>query len=245
MTPRPRGVFSRAMRLCGTLKEQKLTIGLDLVSDPAHPPVRRRSRPQEALGINARNLYRRHNPQKCRFTSRSEYRCKCPIWVTGTKDGHRIREALKLRDWNRAQDLVRVWDVDGTRPKTKTRATIEEWRDQFLKDAEARNLSAGTLRLYKLLFRQVLEVTIDRGIKFVNELELDALTEFRAGWNIGALSASKKLERLRGIFKFALQRKMVEENYAASLVGPKLKQNPTLPFPKDDVAKILKGSPVG
>ena len=187
-------------------------------------------------------IYRRHNPQKCRFTSRSEYRCKCPIWVTGTKDGHRIREALKLRDWNRAQDLVRVWDVDGTRPKTKNRATIEEWRDQFLKDAEARNLSAGTLRLYKLLFRQLLEFTQDRGIKFVNDLELDALTEFRAGWNIGALSASKKLERLRGIFKFALQRKMVEENYAVSLVGPKLKQNPTLPFPKDDMGKILKAA---
>jgi hypothetical protein len=92
-----------------------------------------------------------------------------------------------------------------------------------LKDAEARNLSAGTLRLYKLLFRQVLEFTQDRGIKFVNELELDALTEFRAGWNIGALSASKKLERLRGIFK------LVEENYAVSLVGPKLKQTPHFP----------------
>jgi site-specific recombinase XerC len=27
-----------------------------------------------------------------------------------------------------------------------------------------------------------------------------------------------------------------------SLVGPKLKQNPTLPFPKDDMAKILKAA---
>jgi len=49
--------------------------------------------------------------------------------VSGTKDGRRIREALKLRDWNRAQELVREWDVDNQRPKRKTRATIEEWRD--------------------------------------------------------------------------------------------------------------------
>jgi site-specific recombinase XerD len=187
-------------------------------------------------------IYRRHNPQKCRFTSRSEYRCKCPIWVTGTKDGHRIREALKLRDWNRAQDLVRVWDVDGTRPRTKVRAPIEEWKDQFLKDAEARKLSGATLRLYKLLFRQILEFTQKRGIKFVNDLDLDALTEFRAEWKVGALTASKRLERLRGVFKFALQRKMAEENHAVNLVGPKLKQNPTLPFSKDEIEKILKAA---
>jgi integrase len=47
---------------------------------------------------------------------------------------------------------------------------------------------------------------------------------------------------MRGILKFALQRKMVEENYAVSLVGPKLKQNPTLPFSKEDMAKILKAA---
>jgi integrase/recombinase XerD len=186
--------------------------------------------------------YRRHNPEKCRFTSRSEFRCKCPIWVSGTKDKRRVREALKTRDWNRAQEVVRKWDVDGERPKAKVRATIEEWRDQFLKDAEARNLSQATLRLYKLLFRQILEFTQSRGIKFVNDLDLDALTEFRAEWKVGALTASKRLERFRGVFKFALQRKMAEENHAVNLVGPKLKQNPTLPFSKDEMEKILKAA---
>lgn len=186
--------------------------------------------------------YRRHNPQKCRFTSRSEFRCKCPIWVSGTKDGHRIREALKIRDWNRAQELVREWDVDGKRPKKSTRATIEDWQDQFLRDAEARNLSRGTLRLYKLLFRQVREFADGRGIQFVDELDLTALTEFRSSWNISALTASKKLERLRSIFKFALQRKMVEENYAIGLTAPKVKQTPTLPFTKEEMARILKAA---
>ncbi len=137
--------------------------------------------------------YRRHNPEKCRFTSRSEFRCKCPIWVSGTKDKRRVREALKTRDWNKAQEVVRKWDVDGERPKTKVRATIEEWRDQFIHDAEARHLSNGTMRLYKLLFRQLIQFTTDRGIKFVNDLDLAALTEFRAGWKISALTANTSL----------------------------------------------------
>jgi integrase/recombinase XerD len=186
------------------------------------------------------NAYRRHNPARCRFTSRTEYRCKCPIWVEGVKDGRRIREALKLRDWNRAQELVREWDVEGKKPKRKHRATIEEWRDQFIKDAETgRKLSDGTLKLYRLLFRQLIAFAGHRGIKFVDELDLTALTDFRGQWEIGALTATKKLERLRSIYKFAVQRKMVDENYALNLAGPKVKANPTLPFSADEMKRIL------
>jgi integrase/recombinase XerD len=186
--------------------------------------------------------YRRHNPAKCKFTSRSEYRCKCPIWVTGTdKDGKFLREALKIRDWNRAQELVRRWDVDGEKPTQKVRTTIEQWRDQFLQDAVARNLSHGTMRLYKLLFRQLLAFAIERGITLANYMDLTALTEFRATWKLGSLTASKKLERLRSVYKFAVQRKMVDENFALGLVAPKVKPNPTLPFPQGRRGQDFEG----
>ena len=188
------------------------------------------------------NAYRRHNPAKCRFRSRTEYRCKCPRWVEGVKDSRRIREGLKLRDWNRAQELVREWDVEGKKPKRKYRATIEEWRDQFLQDAAARHLTEATLRLYKLLFKQLIEFALEHGIKCADELDLKALTEFRVGWKIGPLTASKRLERLRSLYKFAMQRKMVEENFALSLAAPKVRLNPTLPFPKDEMEKILKAA---
>src|SRR5712672_2234469 len=96
--------------------------------------------------------YRRHNPKKCRFESRSEYRCKCPIWVSGTlPGGERVRKALKGRDWNRAQELVRRWEVDGSEPKKRSRIPIEQWRDGFMQDAESRSLSSETIRKYKFL----------------------------------------------------------------------------------------------
>ena len=47
---------------------------------------------------------------------------------------------------------------------------------------------------------------------------------------------------LRGIFKFALQHKMAEENLAAGLAAPRVKQNPTLPFSKDEMTRILKAA---
>lgn len=98
------------------------------------------------------------------------------------------------------------------------------------------------MRMYKLLFRQLLAFAADRGITQAASLDLTTLTEFRAGWKIGALTASKKLERLRSIFKFALQRKMVAENYALGLTAPEVKQAPTLPFPKDEMTRILKAA---
>src|SRR5260370_38058786 len=100
-------------------------------------------------------VYRRHNPAKCKFTSRSEYRCKCPIWGTGTdKDGKFLREALNIRGWNRANELVRKWDVEGSRPTLVERVTIDDWQKKFIQEAEAANLSGETLLKYRDLFRQ-------------------------------------------------------------------------------------------
>jgi integrase/recombinase XerD len=188
------------------------------------------------------NVYRRHNPAKCKYTSRFEYRCKCPIWVDGYKNGKRINESLKLRDWNRANDLVRQWEIKDEKPAKQQPVTIEAWRDQFLQDAIARNLSLGTMRLYKRLFRKMIAFAADYGISFANSMELNALTKFRSTWLVSPRSATKELERLRSIYKFAVQRKMVNENYALSLVAPKVKQTPTLPFPADEEVRILKAA---
>jgi site-specific recombinase XerC len=92
------------------------------------------------------------------------------------------------------------------------------------------------------MFKQLIEFTVEHGVKFADELDLKVLTEFRAGWKIGPLTASKRLERLRSLYKFAMRRKMLEENFALSLAAPKVKQNPTLPFSKDEMAKILKAA---
>jgi site-specific recombinase XerD len=75
----------------------------------------------------------------------------------------------------------------------------------------------------------------------VNDFDLAVLTDFRAEWSIGPLTAMKKLERLRSILKFAAQRKMLQENPVLLLSNPN-KSNPTLPFSKDEIAKMLKAA---
>jgi len=151
------------------------------------------------------STYRRHS-EKCQFDSRSEYRCKCPIWITGTSQhdgqlfgkmvrlGQFVRMRTKLRDWNRVQELVRKWDVIGELPKKRERVTVEDWKTKFLAVAEADNLSPETIRKYKLLFRQMEDFARNKGLRFADQFDLGLLDDLRATWKDGPLSASKKIE---------------------------------------------------
>jgi integrase/recombinase XerD len=78
-----------------------------------------------------------------------------------------------------------------------------------------------------------------RRIEFLQELDVDALTTFRAQWKCGPLTASKTLERLRSFLGFALERKWISENPARKLKAPKIQDRPTLPYTQDEMVRIL------
>ena len=184
--------------------------------------------------------YRRHNPDRCSCSSRVEVKCRCPIWVAGRlPDGTKIRRTLNIRDWARAQKLVRDWEVEGVKPRVEQRATIEDWRKQFLQEAASRHLASETVRKYKYLFGRLEEFSKGRAF-FVSDFTPTLVSEFRATWKDGALSAAKKLERLRSIFHFAIARRWILENPAALLKMPKVKLVPTMPFSDDEVHRIVK-----
>jgi integrase/recombinase XerD len=195
------------------------------------------------------HTFRRHNPTQCKFTSRDDRRCKCPIWVVGRdRDGlfvkkplHKfLRQPTFIRDWTKAQEDLRLYELG---EKDRNHAiTISDWRDKFLNDCESRNLGNETVRKYKLLFSQLDEYARIKGITVADRIRLDDLTEFRSTWKDGPLSSSKKLERLRSIYRFAVKRKWVKENLAADIKTPKVPDNPTLPFSDDEMKGILKAA---
>ena len=191
------------------------------------------------------SVYRRHNAVRCKLTKRTEIKCKCPIWASGTDaNGLTVRASLKTRDWLRAQNTAREWDISGKRPKPSTRATIAELDAAFMQEAEARNLASETKRKYRVLFRQLTTFAQTKGLRFVNEMDVSFLSDFRATWKDKPLSATKKLEQLRGICKFALARKWIPDNPALALAMPQVKPNPTLPFSDEEIERILKAATV-
>lgn len=55
------------------------------------------------------------------------------------------------------------------------------------------------------------------GLRFLPEMDLSLLTEFRAGWHDGAFSSLKKLERLRTFFRFGEEHDWINGNPARKL----------------------------
>jgi integrase len=194
-------------------------------------------------------LYRRHNPQKCRTTSPTDSSCTntrkpCPIWVRGTQtDGTYVRQPLKLRDWKAAQKFVREWDGQGAKPKgTAPRATIEQLQKQFIENMKTVHRAPATIKKYEVLFRQLTAFAQDKGLRFVAELDLTLLEEFRATWKDGDLSKSKKQERVRGLFRYARRHKMLDDNPALELGKITVEPTQVVPFTDDDLDRIFRAA---
>ena len=186
--------------------------------------------------------YRRHLKRcKHRAQGRKYRHCQCPIWVDGVLSGVEIRESLKMRDWQRAQNLVRDWETEGRRSDQPgaDNLTIKEACEKFIADSEARGLRATTLYKYRLLFRQLQEFARENGLRFLSECDIDFLRRFRASWPNRNIAARKKLESLRAFSRFAHDSGWIAANPGAKLKPPKITDRPTMPFTRDEFTRIL------
>ena len=185
-------------------------------------------------------IYRRHRRNcKQRAKGRKHRHCQCPIWVDGFLDSKELRESLKMRDWQRAQETVREWEANDRREVKPERKTLEDaWADCHA-DMLARKLHRETIRKYKTLESQMVDFAERQGLRFLDEFTLADVTKFRSEWADGQRSSGKKLERLRTFFSFGQKRKWIPENPASDLKAPKITLCPTLPFTHEEMLRIL------
>jgi integrase/recombinase XerD len=186
-------------------------------------------------------IYRRHR-EACehRGEGRKYRRCRCPIWVDGFLGGKEIRKSLNTADWQKAQNFVREWEAKESEPTAPQELmTIQVAGEKFIADAEAQKLREATVYKYRLLFKQMAAFSVERGLRYLTELDLQMLGEFRAGWKDGPRSSAKKLERLRAFFRFAQKRDWVTKNPASDLKTPRITLCPTMPYTRDEMMRIL------
>jgi hypothetical protein len=82
-----------------------------------------------------------------------------------------MRESLKLRDWQRAQDLIREWEAENRRTvQQEQQVTIKDAHTKFIANAEARKLNDATLNKYRLLFRQLDAFAETYKLRFLKQL---------------------------------------------------------------------------
>jgi integrase/recombinase XerD len=188
------------------------------------------------------NLYRRHQPP-CKFASRRYRNCNCPIWVQGSLRGEYMRKALDLRSWSAATDLVRDWEAAGEIGVVKKPdvPTITEAVGLFLQDLRAQHLSAETIRKYEnLLNRRLLKWCESKGYRYLKQLGVEQLRQFRATWSDSANYATKNLERLRAFFRFCMHDDWIAKNPARAVKAPRVSDTPTLPFSRREMVRIIE-----
>jgi integrase/recombinase XerD len=190
-------------------------------------------------------VYRRHL-KRCehRNEGRAYRRCRCPLHAEGLVGAVMMRCSLATRDWERAQEIVRKWEAEGrgAPPMQADRQevmTIAKACDLFIADAEARNLKHDTVYKYKLLFQRLRDFALLCRIEGIAEIGFSELARFRASWKDGNLAALKKLERMRGFFKFVRDNGWRADNPADKLKSPRVTMRPTLPFTEKEMVKIL------
>ena len=186
-------------------------------------------------------IYRRHRKEcKHRNEGRKYRRCRCPIWVDGFLSGREIRKSLDTADWQKAQDFVREWEAKECEPKAAIEPiTIEAAGKKFVADAEAQKLAESTIDKYRLLFKQMEQFAQKRGLRYLTEVSLQTLDEFRSSWKDGPRSGAKKLERLRAFFRFAQRREWLSKNPAIDLKAPRVTLCPTMPYTREEMLRIL------
>jgi integrase len=191
-------------------------------------------------------LYRRHTCS-CGQKDRYYRRCKCPVWVEGTTNaGNYVRHSLRLTSWERGEEKKRELETGPVSetshaepPAAPQRITVREATEKFCKECEARRLSEATMRKYRTLAKQIREFASTRLVD-LNEFTTESAREFRSSWKDGPRAAGKKLERLRAFFRFAMENGWIEESPAKYLKPPIVKDTPTLPFGREDMARIIE-----
>jgi len=199
-------------------------------------------------------IYRRHSRYKCQYRSVDQRKCSCPVWVRGNVKGVNVRRSVETSSWEEARTLVQKWELQGfidSEPsihKGSEQATnsgepptVENAVKLFVSDARARHLAPATIKKLRVLVeKQLLAYCKDQGLRYVAELNIDRMADFRVTWMDGAISSGKKLERLRSFFNFCRTRKWIDDNPAAALRKPRVTDPPTLPFTEEQIDRILK-----
>lgn len=168
----------------------------------------------------ALELYRRHNPAKCKFTKREQRKCSCPIWAFGYLNGKRFEDqSLKTRMWGEAERLVASWEGDSKKEEADRREAVpvETAIKKYLTHCAVENNNAeATLKSYgKTLAHFAAHLKL-QGIKHVAEITTQSVRDYLATRaQFTPKTRRKELEHIRFLLWFCVSQSWIEKNPAS------------------------------
>jgi integrase/recombinase XerD len=198
----------------------------------------------------------RHSPD-CKHHSETEFdrdetkRCNCVKYILGrAADSTRFRESTGTASWERARKLLvrRSAEHDpvnkplfGQNPAiSMQRQTVKEAVSQFLDMKRGENVM-DMAHYVGFLERQFLKWCNERGIHYLDELNLELLIKFRNSLKNKGVVRNRKVSKLRTFFSFCCDVKWYPENIAKK-IKPSQEDEPDVDYFQPEEMKELENA---
>ena len=168
---------------------------------------------------------RRHQPPcKRPMWDKGYTKCTCPVTIRGTLNGKHLTLSTckflppdKARDMEAGCDLALLWERVGSpvRPEAYApitertaatepeRPTVQMAVSSFMADGKDRGNSAATLSKKRVVFeKSLLQFCANKGIRFLSELDLNTIREWRGTWELDSLSRYNRQGQAIGFLWF-------------------------------------------
>lgn len=109
-------------------------------------------------------------------------------------------------------------------------------------DLNARSVRRPTIKKYRQLFDRLHAFAEEHGIVLLRQWTVPAARDFRATWNVSAITSNKMMERFRAFFRFCVDSAWIDKNPASALKRAKEDHLPTLPFTPAEMVAILRAA---
>lgn len=159
---------------------------------------------------------------------------KCPFRLFGVgidEHGQRVKIRKALRTNNQtvaAEELLRYRsNIEALNaPVASSAITVANAIAKYFEEEKARGVSDSTLTsFHKLLDRRrethfsptLIMYAEAKGIRFLPEINVDHVKEWRGQWKVGVKTAIKQWERVRQFFRYAADSEWISKNPAAKI----------------------------
>lgn len=214
------------------------------------------------------NAQRRHRlPCKKSEWDAGYTKCSCPIVIRGVLAGKPVSVSTakylpkaKRRNFEAARDLAIVWEkvgaivsaVPATTAElapipTPALPTIEKAVASYYGQAKAIENAEDTLYKKRNVFltgkQSLTAFAASQGIRFVQEISIDFLRDWRSTWNVAALSRHKRQCQVIGFLWFCERAGWLPRNYASDMTTAlgkiKVTATETQPFEQTEYKAVV------
>jgi integrase len=144
-----------------------------------------------------------------------------------------VRRSLDLTNWEAAQKKIREWEVHGI----KASMSLGDAYDRFIEQHRVNGSAEETIKKHTRLKKLAVVYFGNRSIRSIS---VDDVSRFRESWDFAPLTTRNTIERLRGFFRFCIEREWLEKNPAATLKLPKIIEVDRKPYEASELEAIEK-----